>query len=153
VDTPPLELSDERGKLGESKWLISKPQGRHGDIFVKTPEKYGLPPGIEKGSSEYQGFPLSVFHQLHCLKMLRMHYAALLTMGQEMTDKVSDHPDHCFDYLRQAIMCSADMTLEKARVDPDGHRRATDGWGSTHQCKDWGRVEEVMVDYGWKYAS
>lgn len=40
--------------------------GRNGNIFVKNPERFGLEPGIEQ-SGDYDGFPISVFHQLHCL--------------------------------------------------------------------------------------
>ena len=84
-------------------------------------------------------------------RVLREGYAALLHNGV-VTDHVANHPEHCFDYLRQSVMCAADLTLEKARVDPDGHRRATDGWGTSHVCKDWGQVEDAMRDNRWKYA-
>lgn len=45
-----------------------------------------------------------------------------------------DHIGHCFDYLRQAIQCAGDMTLETAIPNDDG---AVDGWGIEHQCRDW----------------
>jgi hypothetical protein len=35
--------------------------------MITNPEKYGLQPGIEKPGSDYEGFPVSVYHQLHCL--------------------------------------------------------------------------------------
>lgn len=75
-----------------------------------------------------------------------------LLEGKQRHDHVASHPDHCFDYLRQAIICSADLTLEKARVDDDGHRRATDGWGTEHNCKKWNKVEQVKLEYQSKYA-
>ena len=45
-----------------------------------------------------------------------------------------DHIGHCFDYLRQAIQCAGDMTLEPAMPGDEG---AVDGWGVLHQCRDW----------------
>lgn len=44
-----------------------------------------------------------------------------------------DHVDHCFDYLRQSIMCSSDTTLEW--IMKDG--REVDGWGVTHVCRNF----------------
>ncbi|KAJ5976687.1 hypothetical protein N7501_000029 [Penicillium viridicatum] len=121
--------------------------GRNGSIMVKHPEWYGLLPGIENDDG-YEVFPVSVFHQLHCLRILREGYVALLG-GKQRHDHIASHQDHCFDYLRQAIICSADLTLEKARVDEDGHRRATDGWGTEHRCKKWSEVEKVKLEYQW----
>ena len=51
-------------------------------------------------------------------------------------------------------MCVGDMTLEWARVDDDGGRRAVDGWGVTHhQCKAWEDIEEWMEENWWKHSS
>ncbi len=54
-------------------------------------------------------------------------------------DHVSDaHIYHCFDYLRQALLCHGDTTLEKARVDAERGTlvRGVDGWGVQHECRD-----------------
>ncbi|KAK0648123.1 hypothetical protein B0T16DRAFT_407752 [Cercophora newfieldiana] len=52
-----------------------------------------------------------------------------------------EHIYHCFDYIRQAIMCAGDTALEKART-MDGGRvvRGVDGWGVEHQCRDWDAI-------------
>jgi hypothetical protein len=34
-------------------------------------------------------------------------------------------------------MCNADLTVEWPRTEESGERVAVDGWGVTHQCKDW----------------
>ena len=44
---------------------------------------------------------------------------------------------HCFDYIRQALMCHADLTVEWPRTEADGRRFAVDGWGIEHQCTSW----------------
>ena len=38
----------------------------------------------------------------------------------------------CFEYIRQYIMCAADLTLEKG-----------DGWGQTHMCKDQNEIARL----------
>jgi hypothetical protein len=40
--------------------------GRNGNIYISQPERFSLLPGIDS-STGAQGFPVSVFHQLHCL--------------------------------------------------------------------------------------
>jgi len=52
------------------------------------------------------------------------------------------HVNHCFDYLRQSIMCAGDMTIEWAR-DRHGVRTDVDGWNIPHQCKNW----QEMIDF------
>lgn len=59
-----------------------------------------------------------------------------------------EHTSHCFDYLRQAMMCSADMTIEWAMEMPDGKPPLTvDGWGITHMCRDWKHVLKWMGEH------
>ena len=54
------------------------------------------------------------------------------------------HASHCFEYLRNSIMCNMDMTLEG---DYSAHR---EGGGQGHVCRDpeevvrW--IEERRVD-------
>ena len=57
----------------------------------------------------------------------------------------SRHLDHCFDYLRQAILCAGDTTIEWAAVDPDGQRRRFDGWGIPHwHCKSTEEIDKFL---------
>ncbi len=51
------------------------------------------------------------------------------------------HNDHCFNYLRNAIMCTADTTLEGQIEGEDWDGEAgTDGTGALHVCRDWDEV-------------
>jgi hypothetical protein len=51
-----------------------------------------------------------------------------------------EHLRHCWDYLRQAIMCAGDTTLEWIPPpDEDGHTGST-GWGYQHTCKDYSAI-------------
>ena len=44
------------------------------------------------------------------------------------------HASHCFEYLRQALMCSADSSIEPAGKRIEGFL----GWGFQRQCRDYG---------------
>jgi hypothetical protein len=90
---------------------------------------------------------LDVFHQLHCLNVVRKalspsHYT-LSHPGHDGEDELLGfhHVDHCVDSLRQSLMCSVDVTplvwqwsderqkyLEKAQVP--------------HTCRNFNAVKE-----------
>lgn len=50
------------------------------------------------------------------------------------------HVYHCFDYLRQALMCAGDTSLEGS--DPYHEPGETAGYGTTHVCKDYSQIVE-----------
>ncbi|KAI1739625.1 hypothetical protein F4680DRAFT_466416 [Xylaria scruposa] len=99
---------------------------------------------VEISVSGHKGrYCVSVFHQLHCLDMLRhgchsagyrrYDYASTGLFPRFSQPNPLHHMKHCFDYLRQSIMCAADPTLE-ARNESIG---GVTGWGSIHQCHDF----------------
>lgn len=61
-----------------------------------------------------------------------------------------EHLNHCWEYLRQGLMCNADVTLEWHKY---GEHAGT-GWGYQHQCKDWDAIvawvehHRLTNDYG-----
>ncbi|KAF2205678.1 hypothetical protein GQ43DRAFT_459753 [Delitschia confertaspora ATCC 74209] len=151
-------FSDPHSPGGDAAWDSLMPTGR-GFVLIENPEKYGYHRGIptEKGVDR---FSVSVFHQLHCLGMIRASYYKRNSTSQpighmegnvppEILDEVHNHHiAHCFDYLRQALMCNADTTVEWAKVQSNGDRRQVDGWGIPHKtCKDWNSVLGWMEKY------
>ena len=64
-------------------------------------------------------------HQSYLVEHFQTGFA-----GTELTPGVAKHSAHCFDYIRQSIMCSADTSLE-------GNTEAGPGWGSKHECTDY----------------
>ncbi|KAJ7174400.1 hypothetical protein C8R46DRAFT_990506 [Mycena filopes] len=60
----------------------------------------------EKGSYI---FALDVFHQLHCLDIIRKQL--LISAGHNYTRISGSHIRHCFGAIRQALMCSADISV------------------------------------------
>lgn len=127
-----------------------------GDGFIllanSSLEQYSLPLG--KSTDRGQVYDISLFHQLHCLANIRIHLFTLLAaMDRNNTQEIYDlllkpkeaHVFHCFDYIRQALMCAGDMTIEWPRTEPDGRRFAVDGWGITHECKSWVSIARRQV--------
>jgi hypothetical protein len=48
---------------------------------------------------------------------------------------------HCWEYVRQALMCAADTNLEDTGVQDDGLQGA-EGWGTKRVCRDFWGVKE-----------
>jgi hypothetical protein len=121
-------------------------RGIHGFVRVDS-----LPPSItlqqpaliKNGTNVYS---ITAFHQLHCLQMMRL---AWLT-PTELQDPVmfsEEHIDHCYDYLRQAVMCTADSTLEGVDKGSDLGTEATNGWGVVHMCRSWDKLVEFVESH------
>ncbi|KAI1263920.1 hypothetical protein F5Y18DRAFT_91209 [Xylariaceae sp. FL1019] len=92
-------------------------------------------------TSDGPAYMTSVFHQLHCLSYTIEHYQQGYA-GVNLTEEVAHHSAHCFDYLRQSIMCSADTNLE-------GETEAGPGWGSKHECTDY----DALLDWANKQSA
>ncbi|KAI0642761.1 hypothetical protein C8Q79DRAFT_878344, partial [Trametes meyenii] len=87
-------------------------------------------------------FLVSMVHQLHCLDVLRVAFA---------TNRTSDpharvHATHCLRYLRQAVLCHADATLEpdEPGVRDGRWEHAASGVGVVHRCRDWTVLRRYM---------
>ncbi|TVY13531.1 Oxidase ustYa [Lachnellula arida] len=92
-----------------------------------------------KGFVQVDGhhYCISMFHQLHCIATLKTAF--------EAGNLDNEHLGHCFDYLRQGVMCAGDMTLEPVlRLGTDGDEvQVVDGWGVEHRCRSF----ESMVGF------
>ena len=117
----------------------------HGFVRVEKPEDYGLKPGITLDQGRGEGYALSVFHQIHCLSAIRKLLAMPPPDNDDSLLERNHHIKHCLDYLRDQIMCSADTSLEHARVGGTGTE--VDSWGVVHQCRDWTQVWEFARDH------
>ncbi|KAF7315975.1 hypothetical protein MIND_00114500 [Mycena indigotica] len=100
---------------------------------------------------ERQPFAVSMYHQLHCLNGLRV---ALRTPKTSRSPQFNSHTNHCFNYLRQLLLCKADTTLEPTKITQTGDgkvRAAASGDNVVHVCRNWVQirrfVEENMRDY------
>ncbi|KAH9941747.1 uncharacterized protein BXZ73DRAFT_41731, partial [Epithele typhae] len=87
-------------------------------------------------------FLVSMVHQLHCLDVMRVGFVTNRT-------GYAHHVAHCLRYLRQAILCMADTTLEPSHpVVMNGEwTYAAGGVGSVHRCRDWMRVRQYLEEH------
>jgi len=117
-------------------WKELFPEGG-GWVSVHNPESYGLPEGKNNHRNDgSQDFAITMYHQLHCVEILRTAYYALRFERENLFAR-GKHVHHCFDYLVQSIRCTGDLTLEWPKTREDGlPRTTTEGWGVTHQCVD-----------------
>lgn len=123
------------------KWNDLMPKGM-GFVWVNETHKYhDLPNPIEW--PEKTVFTTSWTHQLHCLYAIVQTYSGI-TSGHEIPGDHHWHMIHCFDYMRNAIMCSADMALEgHATTFPDDNS-GSDGWDATHVCRDMDQAKAYL---------
>ncbi|TAQ83336.1 hypothetical protein B7494_g8340 [Chlorociboria aeruginascens] len=128
-------------------WIPLSSDGR-GMVQIADMDKFDLgePYGINMNDTYTAPvYMMSVFHQLHCLvtppspislrPLTSQSYLAENYQTVPLPQDIAFHSAHCFDYLRQSIMCAADTSLE-------GETEAGPGWGSTHQCKDYEMVRQ-----------
>jgi hypothetical protein len=93
---------------------------------------------------------MSRFHQLHCLSYLRK----TLQRAREGEDVGLDDNDdlhwpHCFFYIRQAILCAADDTIELPHRHNKTHRYGSiDGASDVRQCRDAEKLYKMREKYG-----
>ncbi|PNS17447.1 Meiosis protein mei2 [Sphaceloma murrayae] len=137
----------------DEAWSELMPKG-DGFVVINNPEQYQLQPG--KPSSEGPLYDITMFHQLHCLRHIRVYLYTIIEIANNAgnnSDAINmflgrqdPHVHHCFDYIRQGIMCSADLTVEWPKEEPDGGRFSVDGWGIQHQCKSWEGIRAWMEE-------
>ncbi|KAJ3556365.1 hypothetical protein NM688_g2069 [Phlebia brevispora] len=92
---------------------------------------------------------LSVFHQLHCLNVLRKiyhsdYYADPITgdVGDTPHKDISVHVAHCLDVLRQEIMCAADVSPIVFQWNEE-RQETLPMMSIAHTCRKW----ENIVDW------
>ncbi|OLN86640.1 hypothetical protein CCHL11_03716 [Colletotrichum chlorophyti] len=122
-------FGEEPNERSEAAWTKLIPMGK-GWVNVTTDVELPYMPGLDRSLPEQKAL-LSVFHQLHCLYMTRSGFFAARDGKIETVN--STHLSHCWDYLRQSIMCAGDTSLE---WKPENDIGST-GWGYQHTCKDY----------------
>ncbi|WQF89969.1 Putative mycotoxin biosynthesis protein UstYa [Colletotrichum destructivum] len=106
-------------------------------------------------NGEYEGkyvIMLGVFHQLHCVNLLRKSLYWKTQWTTDPNDPMSlMHLEHCVDALRQAVMCSADVTPHPWVWDDGQNKEVAE---VMHTCRDfdairsWARPRDVFLQ-GW----
>ncbi|KAI0154556.1 hypothetical protein GGR57DRAFT_466025 [Xylariaceae sp. FL1272] len=125
-------------------------------VRVKPSPSLGVTDGIplrefsRDGSwdTDEEGFALSMHHQIHCLGLMK-HVFLKSERNQTVTPLDYRHMDHCVEYIRQAVMCHGDLTLEPLLAGSTRTKIESDTWGSKHFCRDWNVLKQVV----WKHTS
>ncbi|CZT05096.1 uncharacterized protein RAG0_11329 [Rhynchosporium agropyri] len=146
----PTKYADT-GSEADSLWRDMMPIGA-GFVRVPHPRRFDMPESksIEGDPEEGEVYSLSITHQLHCLAVIRH-----VIMKYEKKDKSryagEGHEYHCIDYIRQAILCAGDTTLDYAAIvkGSDGveRRLGFTGANSTHQCRDWDAIRDWAIEH------
>ncbi|CAA9960357.1 DUF3328 domain containing protein [Pyrenophora teres f. maculata] len=100
---------------------------------------------------------LEVFHQLHCLNMLRMatipeHYTKL--EWSDTNDKpeiVRAHLDHCIEVLRLNLMCHSDINVFTFHPKP-GKEGYWPEYNSQHVCRNFDQIKHWARANAMPYA-
>ncbi|KAF1835600.1 hypothetical protein BDW02DRAFT_597222 [Decorospora gaudefroyi] len=129
----------------KQRWKDLMPRGG-GFLDVPDYASHTLPPPMHFPEAPgKEVFTIAVFHELHCL----MHMSAFidkLVMKIRNKDLTLDegalgHNDHCFNYLRNALLCCGDTTLEGQAQTPELKDIAgTDGTGAVHVCRNYEEI-------------
>ncbi|KAJ7694807.1 hypothetical protein B0H17DRAFT_1056873 [Mycena rosella] len=102
------------------------------------------------GDEENYIVELDVFHNLHCLNMIRKrihsdYYPDSLKM------EIS-HMDHCIDWVRQSLMCAGDTSVIVWQWDPAQNITTFQG-DVAHTCRnfdklrEWGKSHKIRTFY------
>ncbi|KAH9218726.1 hypothetical protein DL95DRAFT_457936 [Leptodontidium sp. 2 PMI_412] len=128
---------------------MDDPWTKTGRGFIKVPTEVTQPDGSTM--VEEKPFCVSMFHQLHCIAGLNWVFESENNRAINKTSEAyimkKKHMAHCFDFLRQAVMCAEDMTLEP--VDEG----ATDGWNVTHTCRDFKTIYDFAAERRYRNTS
>jgi len=118
--------------LGVTEEDIRKSNQLHdGDWFNST---VVLEHGKTKEETKYFA-TLEVFHQMHCLNMLRKSTFKDETQSKKMGVTMRNHLDHCIEIIRQVIMCNSDPRLITFHWVKDNPVAYPD-FNTWHQCRD-----------------
>ncbi|KAI0004756.1 hypothetical protein F4779DRAFT_599326 [Xylariaceae sp. FL0662B] len=139
----PENTSEFFSRETKKKWLDLVPKGL-GYLEIKNPEDYdNLPTRLDSYDEQFV-VTSSMTHQLHCLYAIAEAYSALTSDTSRVPKETPWHLTHCFDYLRQGIMCCGDVALEGEQTTfPDGFE-GSDGWDAKHVCKDYSQVYDYL---------
>ncbi|GIZ49803.1 hypothetical protein CKM354_001282800 [Cercospora kikuchii] len=119
-----------------------------GDELAQIPghlDSIRMPP--EAGISDSYVGSLEVFHQLHCVNMLRKtniwNYEYYNSTGHfpDPLDLQKEHFGHCIDMLRQVLMCNADVGIVTFRYVED-NPRPYPNFNNWHSCRNWDSIME-----------
>ncbi|ROT40193.1 hypothetical protein SODALDRAFT_90578 [Sodiomyces alkalinus F11] len=134
--TTDAEADAEMDRL-KAAWDRLMPVGR--GVIYSTKNLDMLPPGrVHHDDGDRGVHSVAVYHELHCLFSIMTAFHNSIIGRQPHLE----HIRHCFEYLRLALMCYGDTTLEgindvTLNFQHDGGAAKA---GSRHVCKNYDQV-------------
>ncbi|KAH8812721.1 hypothetical protein F5884DRAFT_786191 [Xylogone sp. PMI_703] len=87
----------------------------HDDMILIPKAKaisLNLPETIEAFNDPgYMAYGLAVYHQMHCLNRIRKSFYPDKFFPNDSPKMIEFHKNHCFDMIRQSILCHGDVAL------------------------------------------
>lgn len=83
-------------------------------------------------------YALEAYHMIHCIQVLRKDF--LLIRDGKPATKPLEHAMHCFDALRQSVMCQASDEL--LIITGHGHQN---GFNQTRLCRSWDALRDFAT--------
>ncbi|KAL0568460.1 hypothetical protein V5O48_013525 [Marasmius crinis-equi] len=88
------------------------------------------------GDPKHYAVGIYVFHQLHCLNMIRKAFHPEYYPAVEQF-----HIDHCIEHLRQSLICSSDVSLIVWQWSSEKNRSVFQS-GTPHTCRNFDKIAE-----------
>ncbi|KAK0446606.1 uncharacterized protein EV420DRAFT_1276499 [Desarmillaria tabescens] len=113
-----------------------------------------LPPkeGYVRLGPKGKPFALSMYHQLHCLNALRYaHVIARLGLVAHPEDRDMYHDNHCLKYIRQGLLCRADISVIPINSSATTQSRCWD-WTEVRSFveQNYAEWEDVPLTHAWE---
>ncbi|KAI1173835.1 hypothetical protein F4777DRAFT_580598 [Nemania sp. FL0916] len=85
---------------------------------------------------------LDVFHQVHCLNMIRQQVRRDQYPENTNPDAQKlEHIDHCIDMLREVVMCHGDVSV-LTYTWKEGYQWPWANFAIERECRDWNRITD-----------
>lgn len=121
---------------------------------VSVPTAWALSTGFAPSrahpdQADHSIYQIDAFHTIHCLYRIRSKLLGKTVHGEHEPQNTTDsdmelgHTLHCVNYIRQSLMCHADLTLQGTK----NMRSFIKNEG--HQCRDWESVAAWAKRMAW----
>ncbi|KAJ8132760.1 hypothetical protein O1611_g860 [Lasiodiplodia mahajangana] len=91
---------------------------------------------------------IEVFHHLHCLNMIRKTlHLDYYGINEDSMERYNTHIEHCIDSIRQALMCTSDITPFTVEWNTRYHRPRPDFITTPHTCRNFEKLRDWALEH------
>ncbi|KAK7062678.1 hypothetical protein VNI00_000166 [Paramarasmius palmivorus] len=100
------------------------------------------------GDEDHYIAELDVFHNLHCLNMVRKALDPVYYSNWNITEnaKAAQHVSHCVDWIRQSIMCHADTSVIVWQWEDWANETLVRG-KVAHTCRNFEKIQDWAKEH------